>query len=58
MHRKASTQIHSDNPCSTGGCEGPGKVFESSSHPEEQTLKHPQTVPYCKSNTGEKTFET
>ena len=25
MRRKAITQIHSDNPCSTGGCEGTGK---------------------------------
>ena len=25
MRRKASTQIHSDNPSSTGGCKGTGK---------------------------------
>ena len=25
MRRKASTQIHSDNPSSKGGCEGTGK---------------------------------
>ena len=25
MRRKTITQIHSDNPCTAGGCEGTGK---------------------------------
>ena len=57
MRRKTITQIHSDNPCSTGGCEGIDKDLRVKQPPRRIDAEGSIKLTYCKSNTGKKNFE-
>ena len=52
MRRIAITQIHSDNPCCTGGCEGTGKGLRVKQPPRRIDALASTELTYSKSNTG------